>query len=264
MLNDLEKNLLSRAALGDLITRSAIKFRTRTALVSGDQRISYAELNQKSCRAANAFLKMGIHKGDRVAFMTHNCLTYVFCCFGLIKIGAIPTPINFMLKGKEIAYIINNAGPKAFLVEDSLLEEVLAIRPELPEGLPLGWIDFGKAPRPEKCFDASSLYSDEYQDTEPEAIIESNDQCMMMYTSGTESLPKGVISTHLNYYMSILHVAVDLRFVREDVFLVDIPLFHVGAMTPLVGAMTTGATVILEYAPDPVKTLQYIQKEKVT
>ena len=158
---------------------------------------------------------MGIRKGDRVAFMTHNCLAYVFCCFGLVKIGAIPTPINFMLKGEEIAYIINNADPKAFLVEDSLLEDVLAIRSKLPEGLSLGWIDFGKAPRPEACFDASLLYSDTYSDpysdAEPEVMIESDDQCMMMYTSGTESLPKGVISTHLNYYMSILHVAVDLQ-----------------------------------------------------
>jgi len=108
MLSSLEKNLLSRTALGDLLTRSATKFGARTAIVSGEQRISFNELNQKSCRAANAFIEMGIEKGDRVAFMTHNCLSYIFCCFGLIKIGAIPTPMNFMLKGKEKKLLLSS------------------------------------------------------------------------------------------------------------------------------------------------------------
>lgn len=264
MLTALEKNLLSRAALGDLLTRSAAKFGSRTAVVSGDRRISFTELNRKSCRAANAFREMGIQKGDRVAFMTHNCLGYIFCCFGLVKIGAVPTPMNFMLKGEEISFIIKNSDPKAFFVEDSLMEKVMAVRPELPEALQLGWIDFGNAPKPKGWLDVSQLYSRDYPAEEPEVLIDASDQCMMMYTSGTESLPKGVISTHLNYYMSILHVAVDLRFTRDDVLMIDIPLFHVGGMTPLLGAITTGSRVVLEYAPDPVKTLAYIQEEKIT
>lgn len=264
MLTALEKNLLSRAAVGDMLTRSAAKFGSRTAIVSGDLRISFQALNQKSCRAANAFRKMGIQKGDRVAFMTHNCLGYIFCCFGLVKIGAIPTPVNFMLQGEEISFIINNAGPKAFFVEDSLLEKVMDVRSDLPDELTLGWIDFGKAARPEDCMDVEQLYSSDYPADEPEVVIDPGDQCMMMYTSGTESLPKGVMSTHLNYYMSSLHVAVDLRFQREDVMMIDIPLFHVGGMTPLIGAITAGSRVILEYAPDPVKTLNYIQDEKIT
>jgi len=140
----------------------------------------------------------------------------------------------------------------------------MAVRTELPADLKLGWIDFGKVSKSEDCIDVAELYSADFPADEPEVIIDSNDQCMMMYTSGTESLPKGVMSTHLNYYMSILHVAVDLRFERDDVLLVDIPLFHVGAMTPLIGAITSGSMVVLEYAPDPVKTLEYIQKEKVS
>ncbi len=75
---------------------------------------------------------MGIAKGDRVAFMTHNCLDYIYCRLGLSKIGAAPVPLNFMLKGEEIVYIIQDSEPKAFFVEDSLVESVVPSDPSSP------------------------------------------------------------------------------------------------------------------------------------
>ena len=83
---------MRRATLGDLVTRSALRFGNRIALVAGQEMVDFKTLNEKSCRAANAFLEMGIAKGDRVAFMTHNCLDYIYCRLGLSKIGAAPVP----------------------------------------------------------------------------------------------------------------------------------------------------------------------------
>ena len=71
-LDKLQENLLRRAAIGDLVTRSAERFVDRIALVAGDERVSFKTLNEKSCMAANAFAALGIKKGDRVALMSHN------------------------------------------------------------------------------------------------------------------------------------------------------------------------------------------------
>ena len=68
-LNQLHENLLHRAVVGDLITRSAQRFGERTALVCGEHEISFKAVNEKSCRAADALLAMGIERGDRVAFI---------------------------------------------------------------------------------------------------------------------------------------------------------------------------------------------------
>jgi fatty-acyl-CoA synthase len=85
-LDNLHENLLRRAVIGDLILRSAERFVDRTALIAGSERVSYKQLNEKSCMAANAFTALGIKKGDRVAFMSHNSLDYIYCRFGLAKI----------------------------------------------------------------------------------------------------------------------------------------------------------------------------------
>ncbi|MDD2673086.1 MAG: AMP-binding protein, partial [Syntrophales bacterium] len=153
ILDPLKENLLRRAVIGDLVTRSADRFRDRIFLMTDKEKISYRTLNEKSRMAANAFMAMGIKRGDRVAFMTHNCLAYLYCYFGLAKIGAVSVPLNFMLKGEEIAYIIGDAEPKAFFVEDSVVDTVLGAKDRLKGIEHFGWINFGAKPKPEGWID---------------------------------------------------------------------------------------------------------------
>ncbi len=264
MLDPLHENLLHRAVIGDLVTRSASRFRERTCFIYGGERISFRTLNDRSCMAANAFLQMNIKRGDRVAFMTHNCLNYLYCAFGLAKIGAISVPLNFMLKGNEIVYIINDAEPVAFFVEDSLTDNILTVKDKLKSVRQLGWLDFGKKAKPEGWIDVSGFFSGAYPATEPEILIESDDVATLIYTTGTESFPKGVMTTHLNYFMSLLHLIPDADFRRDDAFILDIPLFHVAGNTVLLGVLAAGARAVLTYAPDPFQTLKVTQEEKIT
>jgi fatty-acyl-CoA synthase len=264
ILDELHENLLRRAVTGDLITRSADRFRDRIVFLSGKEKISFRALNERSCMAANAFVQMGIKKGDRVAFMTHNCLNYIYCCFGLAKIGAVAVPLNFMLKGDEVVFIINDAEPKAFFVEDSIVDNVRVIKDKLKSVEHFGWLDFGKQPKPAGWIAVSDFFSGKYPPTEPEVIIHSEDIATLIYTTGTESFPKGVMTTHLNYYMSLLHLIPDCDFRRDDSFILDIPLFHVAGNTVLLGVISVGARAVLEYAPNPMQTLQKTQEEKIT
>ena len=264
-MNTLQENLLRRATIGDLVTRSAVRFRDKIALISGDKQVSFTELNRQSCRAANALSAMGIGRGDRVAFMTHNCLEYIYLRLGLSKIGAAPVPLNFMLKGEEIVYILNDSSPKALFVEDALIPEIQSVASQLENIEFFGAFDFGKSELiPEDWRRAEAFVSDDQSEAEPEVIIESDDMATLMYTTGTESFPKGVISTHLNYFMSIFHLSSDCDFRREDVLLIDIPMFHVAGTTILMASISFGSKAIIEYAPDPMKTLALTASDKVT
>lgn len=264
-MNELQENQLRRAVIGDLVTRSAERFGNRIALVSGQDEISFKTLNEKSCQAANAFLELGVKNGDRVAFFTHNCLNYIYCRMGLAKIGAVPVPLNFMLKGDEISFIINDSEPKMLLVEDSLIPEVTAVMQDIPGIEHFGWFDFKKdGEKPDGWLEVDSFFSGKFPASEPEAIIKSDDTATLMYTTGTESFPKGVMTSHLAYYMSMMHLAGDCDFKSDDVIIIDIPMFHVAGTTILFGAITFGMKAIVEYAPDPMVTLKRTVSDKVT
>ncbi|HUJ74290.1 MAG TPA: AMP-binding protein, partial [bacterium] len=264
-MNPLQENLLHRATLGDLVTRSALRFTDRTALLSGTQSVSYGDLNRRACQAAQACIKLGIGRGDRVAFMTHNCLEYVYLRAGLVKIGAVPVPLNFMLKGEEVAYVVNNAEAKAFFVEDILAPMVAGVQDHLPSVKTYGWLPITRPQdKPPEWIDAAGFFGGEYAATEPEALVESGDLASIMYTTGTEGFPKGVMTSHLNYYLTLLHIAVDVDLGRKDVLILDLPLFHIAGTTILNAALTFGAKVLLDYAPNPVNILKKTQQERVT
>ena len=264
-MDPLHENLLRRATIGDLVRRSALRFGDRIALMSGQEIISYRNLNERSCQAANAFLEMGICRGDRVAFMTHNSVDYICCRLGLAKIGAAPVPLNFMLRGEDIAYIVNDAEPKAFFVEAALAGTVAALEDELPSVQHFGWFGPSTGGEPPKGWiDAKTFFEGRYQADDPEVVVESDDMATLIYTTGTESFPKGVITTHLNYYMGVLHLVCDCDFRRSDVVIIDLPLFHVAGTTVFLGTIATGGKALIEYAPDPVNILRKTQEQRVT
>ncbi len=264
-LSELNENLLRRAVIGDLVTRSALRFTTRIALVYAGKEISFRTLNEKSCQAANSFLKLGIKRGDRVAFMTHNCLNYIYCRLGLAKIGAIPVPLNFMLRKNEIAYIVKDSQPKLFFVEDTLVPHVEEVKNDLKGISRYGWFGIGDGTKkPDGWMDSEEFFAPDVPTKDPEVFVDSDDVATIMYTTGTESFPKGVMTTHFNYFMSMFHLACDCDFKRDDVMIIDIPLFHVAGTTLLMGAITFGSKAIIEYAPDPVNILKKTVEHKVT
>ncbi|MDY6795846.1 MAG: long-chain-fatty-acid--CoA ligase [Actinomycetota bacterium] len=263
-LDSLEENLLRRANIGDVLRRSAEHYPERLAVTFGGKSLTFKQLNEMSCRCANSLLEMGINKGDRVALMTHNCPHYIACWMGLAKIGAVTTPLNFMLKGPEVEYIVNHAGPKAFFVEDSLVGVVQEVSGKLKSIQHFGMISLGKGEKPEGWLDVEQLFTDGKDASEPEVEAGDEEIATLMYTSGTEALPKGVMNSHLNFFHSISSGVIDLEIYRDDVILVPIPLYHIAAKYLLMLCMNICAHVVLEYAPNPVEILDLTQKERIS
>jgi fatty-acyl-CoA synthase len=262
----IERNLMRRLNIGDIPKRTAAKYPDRIALVCLGQEITYEELERNCCRMAHVFERLGVQKGDRITFMTHNCPLYVYAWLGACKIGAVINPLNFMLKPGEIEFIVNNAESKLFFVEDVLLPQVLEAAPSLSSVEKFGII-FVNAPdteMPEGWLELNQLFESETDTSEPLVETDDDDVCSLMYTSGTEALPKGVMNTHKGFFNTLMSGAADLNVRSEDNALLSIPLYHVAAKYLLLEFLCQGCKLVLEYAPNPIEIMELTQQEKVS
>jgi fatty-acyl-CoA synthase len=266
----LESHVMRRMCVGDLLRRSAQKSAKKEALVYSYKgtittRLTLEELNQKVNRFANALTELGIKKGDRVAIISHNCPQYAIYLYALAKTGAWVTPLNFALKAREITQLINHAEPVAFIVEDELADNVTKLQQDMPSVKHYIMINLaGKKQLPERWLDFDQLCSEKYSDDEPYFEVNGDDVMTLMYTSGTEAMPKGVMNTHANWHSTIMSGVIDLHLLAEDTIINSIPLYHVAGVNLLIGSLSVGTRVIMHHEPSPAEILQLVQNEKVT
>ncbi len=187
-------NRVNRWVIADMIRRSAYHYPDKKALIFGDTTLTYAELEAAGNRVANALNGLGVKKYDRVAILAHNTIHHVLTWMGCCKIGAVYLAINYLLKGKDISYCINHSESTVFIVEDALYDLVKDVLDDMPTVRTWIWSGdmAGAAPADDRFIDFASWYA-AAPDTEPDSILHIEDPCQMTYTSGTESLPKGVI-----------------------------------------------------------------------
>ena len=208
--------------LAATMTQSALKWPHKTALVFEGQRWTYGQWNDWVNRAAGAFAASGVVKGDRVAFFTYNLPEQITGFYALMKLGAIPVPINYRLAPNEVKYIIEDCGAKMLVFEETLRDPVMAIKDQLKiEKL----IYIGaKSQADEIRFDDFVAAG---QDQEPQVQVGWHDPALIMYTSGTTGRPKGVVRSHLAEIVGSMTMAVEVGFRHEDVILHNKPLFHI-------------------------------------
>jgi len=272
MSEELQRNVMSRLCVGDILRRVALNKPDKEAFIysyEGDvkRHITYKELNTEVNRFANALKQMGVKKGDRVAMMSYNCIQYAIYILALAKIGAWITPYNYSLIGREIKDLVLHSEPVMFIVEDNLSKIVLEISNELPSVKNFVMINLnGKTSLPDGWLDFDDLCSDKYPDDEPYEIINADDVCCMMYTSGTEAMPKGVLNTHANWYAALLSGLTDIgTLMSEDSLALGVaPLFHVAGMANLLSYVNIGATTVMLHRPDPDLVMKAFQSFKFT
>jgi fatty-acyl-CoA synthase len=114
-------DIARRQTMGDLLRRSAARYPERTAIVDGDLRRTYRELDDAVNRAANALAERGLVKGDRLALLGHNSYGFVVTYFACAKLGLICVPVNYMLGAGEVGYILEHSGASVMVAEDALV-----------------------------------------------------------------------------------------------------------------------------------------------
>ena len=250
--------------LGDLLRRSAARFPHKTALVYGDLRQSYAQLDDCVNRTANALAARGVGKGDHIAMLSHNNHAFIVVRFALARLGAVIVPINFMLNASEVAYILDNGEVCGVVAEDALasvadvsIQEAgvpIKLRGAIREKLdatPTGW----------ECVQDWMQHADA---TEPDIAIADDDPVEMLYTSGTESRPKGALLSARSLYAQYASVTVDGEMHESDIEVHSLPLYHCAQLEVfLMPDLYLGATSIILAAPEAGTLLRVIAAEKV-
>jgi fatty-acyl-CoA synthase len=256
-----------RHALGDLLRRSAARVPAKTALRYRDRSYTYAELDAAADRTANALAERGVSRGDRVALLSHNDDGYVVLTFALARLGAIAVPVNFMLGAAEVAYILEHSAAIGVVAEAALLPvaqeaieragrtgsvRVRGVLGGEGAGLPEGW-------EPVEVWTAHGDAS------APQVDVADDDVLQLMYTSGTESRPKGVMMTSRSLITQYVSCIVDGRYTAGDVALHALPLFHVAAQHCfLMPNLYLGGTNVVLDGPDPATVLGTVERERVT
>ncbi len=258
-------NKTNRWVIADMIRRSSYHYPDKTALVFNETTLSYRELDDECNRVANALIDLGVEKYDRVAILAHNTLHHVLTWFGCAKAGAVYLSINYMLQGEEISFCVNHSESKVLIIEDSLYPLVKDVLDDMPTVQTLIWSNQGEG-RP--CDDTRLLDFDQwyagYPAGEPDVILHIEDPVQMTYTSGTESLPKGVVANNQALMAQYMGCIVDGQYDSDDVSINALPLYHCAQrdvfMNPI---FWVGGTNILS-TPDLTVILRKISEHKAT
>ena len=244
--------------VGYLLYKRAMLSPKLEALVVGDVRRSYRELNARANRLANAMLKMGVKRGDRVAVLALNEPEYVELYYGLGKIGVIMVPLNHRLAPPEVAYIANDCAAQTFIFGKEFAPVAEAIREQIPAKTFLGIM--ANPPQWAQSYEAviGAAPADE-----PEHIGGDDDTLTILYTSGTTGRPKGAELTHFGYYSNSVNLKATLGDIGNRL-LMPLPLFHIGALAPVPMCAHFGQTMIIQRAFEPAGFLRLIQTENIS
>ncbi|MEM6581755.1 MAG: long-chain fatty acid--CoA ligase [Pseudomonadota bacterium] len=229
---------------------------------STDTRLSYAELNAYSNRCAGVLAACGLRKGDRLALLLHNCAEFVALYYGAAKLGIVVVPLNTRLTAAELTFILSDSGAKALLYSDSFDELVAGIKASNDYPLDIDtWIAFGAAPTGDAAL--TELLT-KASSAEPKIRSGGDDNLLIMYTSGTTGLPKGVVHSHQTISWAALGWATTMDTRYQDRMLMPLPLFHVAALTTVISMIIRGSTMISMPNFDPSAAWDLIREERAT
>jgi fatty-acyl-CoA synthase len=253
-----------RQTIADALRRSALRQPAKTAIVCGNTAWTYAQFDAVVTRIACALAGRGVRVGDRVAVLARNSHGFAALRFALARIGAVLVPINFMLKADEVAYILRHAGAQTLATDSSLADLARAAA-----ALDTQVRDFIWLPSEDPAEPVAGMVSfDELAACTaplPEVMLSSTDLAQIVYTSGTESTPKGAMLTHDAVLWQYVSCVVDAAIAADDLALHALPLYHCAQLDVFFGpAIYMGSTNIITSKPVPENLLPLIAKHRIT
>jgi acyl-CoA synthetase (AMP-forming)/AMP-acid ligase II len=232
----------------------------RTALVCGSTRVTYEQMADRVNRLANWLQSVGAGPDKPVGAMSTNSVEYVETYYAAAKIGATFVPLNYRAKTEELEYMINTSDVSVLFVGERYLDLVSQLRPKLTGIEQL--VCYEKSV--EGMGEFSKIIADASPD-EPFVEVDESKPTVLIYTSGTTSVPKGVALTYLNLSVYVTNTMSPADPGEEpDVTLLSVPMFHVAGVTPIMSSVWGGRTLAILPQFDPELWLKAVQNEKVT
>jgi acyl-CoA synthetase (AMP-forming)/AMP-acid ligase II len=232
----------SPSTLPELLRASVEKNPQSLALRFADRQWSYAEFEREVDRVANGFLRIGVQKGDRIAFVLPNCAEFLFAVFAVTKIGAVFVPLNPAYTPEEAEYVLHHSEASIILTSTDLLPLIESVRSKLSDLKQLIVLGDG-------MFSQTLSWNEflrDVGDKAPSFEIAPEDLASITYTSGTTDRPKGVMLSHYAYAFAPRTRAEALGWTAKDRVLCLLPLFHVNALCHMcLGMLSVGGSIVL-------------------
>ncbi|OGO30899.1 MAG: hypothetical protein A2Z29_01450 [Chloroflexi bacterium RBG_16_56_11] len=228
--------------LKSILENTAGRSPDKTAIVSGERRVTFARLDEDSNRIARALIKMGVKKGDRVAMIQASNPEFVTVFFGIMKAGATAVPLDSRYVAGELSRLFEDCHPEALFVEDPPLRSLVAA---LPSFNIRHTITFGGGT--ETHF---TDYEKLLATNPPSALnvdIRPEDIAVISYTGGPTQKPHGVALSHQAIYTEAANSACVFEQTEKDIMMqFALPMYHQFGLTAvLLASIYRGNTVVV-------------------
>ena len=250
--------------LSDLLRRSAQRHPERLAVIDDEVRLDFAGFDAAVNACAAALSDRGVRPGDRLALVSRNCWQFAVLNFATARIGVVLVPVNFSLGATEIAYILDHSGATVVVAEDRFVPMVSdALDQSTTTAVVRGWI--GRSSAPPAGWEDVASWTKDTTALPPHLHVGDDDLIRLMYTSGTESRPKGVMLTSKALIAQYVSCAIDGGMAGDDIELHTLPMYHCAQLDCFFSVdVYLGATSIILPGPDAAEVLRTIEQQMVT
>src|SRR5712672_162456 len=225
------------------LRRAARYYPGRTAIVSGEMRPTFRELQDRVARIAAALKRHGFQAGDRLAILLPNGTEYIELVYACSWLGVIAVPLNTRLSAIEIDHILADASPRGLIRHSSLPAPTVQLSWQLV--LDEAPLDVRSEPYPDAIYD-------------PQAVL------TLIYTSGTTGKPKGVVLTHANILANVDHVNYWMPYREGGVYLHAAPIFHIADFPFMFASPAFGTCQVTISKFSPQTFCETVERERVT
>lgn len=239
------------------LSMPAAMFPDQEILVSGDRRLAYGELLARVRRLASALRARGVGRGVRVAALATNSHHYVECYYATAAAGGTFVPLNYRAKLHELEHMIGRAEPRILFVAERYVPLLERLEGRLPAGLERIALDGAGSPGVE---DLIASGSEDFEEVE----VDEEDVSILMYTSGTTSLPKGVLLSFGDFTTYVVGTVEMADGSPRGTALLSVPLYHIAGATNIMTTIWTGRRLVLLPQFDAGEWLAAVARERVT